>query len=353
MISSILVYIGNDRDHRNWLALILGISLPVIMAGFRSEAVGTDTENYQILFEEFKVAPSFLFCPEPFYYVLSLIAAYFDSFKILLLSYQFFSIFFIINAFRNSKNNFIKNPIIIPSSIVLLLYFFILYNASLNIMRQITAVCYFVYISQFIERKILYIFLVIIGLGWHSSIILPAGLLFISYRIAKQRGAKQGCSLVLYFLGLLGIQFIIVSFLNVLSHTGIKSLAMKGAVYSQSASGGASWSFVLTSLLSIALLSFGWKYIRLASNKKILILLIFITELSFYLTGNFNPALMRLALYFTGFYSFFIPQIITNINTPKEQKMILYIGTIWYFLFYWWYINVHSNSGHTIPYELS
>lgn len=351
IISTILVYIGIDRKQTNWLPLLWGVLLPVIMAGMRSESIGTDTSNYHMLFEEFCTNPTLSYCPEPFYYLISQLARIVNWFPLIPISYQLFSVIFVLAAFRNKNIKCIKYKI--PSSIIILMYYLMFYNASLNIMRQITAISYLLFISQYLGNHRKFLILLLIGFGWHSTVIFGGFLVLIAYLISRLKGMVRIIAIGLYISALSACQFIILKIFNVLSVNNLGVLAMKATSYSLSSAGGASWSYVLTSIISLILLLLGWNYYKLRYNDKIFIFLLIVSELAFYLLGNYSPPLMRLALYFSVYYCVFVPMLISSANIAYNQRSLLYIGTLAYFLFYWWFIYVRSESGHTIPYEFS
>lgn len=179
------------------------ISLPVIIAALRGEAVGVDTADYIKNFIRIKQFDSFIvgyktMKIEFLYYFLGYTLSHlFGDYRIYFAIIQIFTILpVIIIAIKKSS--------LYPTWLIMAVYYFMFYNDSLNAMRQYIAVgCLLLAFLFFEEKKVCKAgFLYLIATGFHNSALLIGFLFFALFQVLKSKKNKIYkilCLLILLF----------------------------------------------------------------------------------------------------------------------------------------------------------
>lgn len=172
LISLILLWISNSVKNVFFsrVLLVLSICFPSFLAGWRDWNIGSDTVNYINYWHIACSESSFLdyfywnrYSMEGLYLLFNFVISRFTySDQYFLFAVQFFILMFIIAAARNSSVNVVW---------ALFIYLTIMFNASLNIVRQIIAIVFCVMsLSHLLKGKyFVSIACLIVAYGFHHS----------------------------------------------------------------------------------------------------------------------------------------------------------------------------------------
>lgn len=353
LLSAFLIKIGESRKSKKFsICFLLALFLPSMLAGFRDVSVGTDTQEYYKMylgFEQNDLLLSLLFTSntEPLFVFLSIISTKIGGFQFLLFTYQFLTIFFVyLTAYKYRKY--------ISIWLVFLIYFFLFYNASLNIMRQCLAVSYIAYITTFLfdgnNKK--FIVLALLSLCIHTSAIIGAIFIFIIFRLTRYKGQKLILLSFLFFIALFLLGIFFKYAVSLLSVIGIGRFGE----YLTYVSGDSNSVLGITDLL-LRLVFLGISIYAYAShiiNKRISLIYIFfiIVEIAMLFLGLYSKFLYRIALYFTEFHIYFIPLIVDSGRFTFDSRNVLKFGVLSLVFIYWFYLNIYRLSNMTVPYHI-
>ena len=241
-ISLILIYFGIKNKNKMFgkIMIFIGLIIPCIMAGLRGMNVGSDTKGYVYnLYNNAKNIKHFsgmisfsdwLYYSKDYAYlfVTFVIAKLGLPFQVLLFVIECLIVFPIYYAIKiNSKNN---KEIIVGMS----LFYLLLYNLSLNMVRQSIAIAFVILIfSIFInalgKRYVLKsVFLLLIGIFFHDTAlsVIPLYLIYLLFNSNKIKPKHKQ----IVFAGLITIIIIMSIFykqiLLVLGNSGIYPKAL-------------------------------------------------------------------------------------------------------------------------------
>lgn len=191
-------FLSEKRILSNILVAI-SLILPIILAAIRSPEIGTDVQYYVIphfnaalrceSFFIFSRRFDFSFTSEPIYQIiLFIVTRLSNNYHSALFIYQAIIIVFVYLGFRNFNKIFS-----VPIWLGMLLFYFMYYNVSLNIIRQSMAVSviFFAVSCLFNGNKLSYFLFVLIAFCLHGSGVL--GLVFFPMYILlkkEDRGLK-------------------------------------------------------------------------------------------------------------------------------------------------------------------
>lgn len=334
--------------------LLIGLSMafPVLLAAFRSENIGDDVTFYVIpTFDTVIGADNIVDAInsseiEVLYLLLAYVAKFIstDLWSILMLTELCVVIPFWVA--------FIKLRDKIDPTFALFLFYCVLYNHTLNMMRQsialgiiILAIAY-----MFQNKKGWMILWLCIAFGFHKSAVLGMTLPPIYY-FSKYYPLHQNTTLYLCIFG--GLVFVASSFATlivVLIDQGF--LDLKYLVYTEAGVFEARVSksslaivFLELILLVKAVVSYGNKYIDL----NFFFLCGLITML-FCLTGFVVVYLARISWFFHIINFLSISYVLCNSNILGVYKYVRW-AFVSLLCFYWWFAFVLSEESSTIPYE--
>lgn len=335
-----------------YLWIGLSMILPVVLAAMRSENIGVDVPVYVIpTFYEVIDSRSFFEAVDSikidFLYILLAYVAKFistDLWSILMLTELCIVVPFWM-AFIKLRDKL--NP-----TFALFIFYCVLYNHTLNMMRQSIAMGMIILaVAYMIENKKGWMmFWFCIALGFHKSAMLGIALPVLYY-FSNYFPLNQNISLYLgVFLVLIFIASSFATFLVVLIDNGI--LDLKYLVYTEAGVFEARVSksllvivFIELLLLSMAVINYGDEYLDLNFY-----FLCGIITVLFCLTGFVVVYLARISWFFhiinfiSMAYVFSNPYMFGDLKYMKWAFVIL-------LCFYWWFAFVHSGESSTIPYE--
>ena len=352
--SSFCFYLG-QRQGRKWnLAVFLGILFPSMLAAYRDSAVGTDTEMYKYIYNNiinWRWGDFFgtdIANVEAFYFLSSKIGSVLGGFSVVLFIYQFLNVLFLyLVCFRYRKYTAIW--------LCFLMYYCFFFPYSLNIMRQVTAVFYLLWICKYLfkEEYFKYCIGVLIGVAFHSSIVLGGTFIWIIYYSFKLPNRKK-LWFILGYVVLLIVLFI--GFRNIgylLEYLPIGRLSKYANHYIGAQSAYISNTDILYRVFFFLIIWFTLRFNNVSKKYRTTYIILAITEIILICLGIYNESLYRLALYITAFYLLIIPVALKM--TPFTSSSKLLVNTLWVMMciVYWWYTMVYRNTNETIPYQFS
>lgn len=361
--SSTLMYFSSNiksKNKKSFLALI-ALLIPAVLAGLRASTIGTDVRVYVIYyfdralnssnFMDYYAAQSGSFLSEVGYHLLTyLLSRVFHDYHWALFFYQLIPLVFIYLGLKRCERLF-QTPVWLG----MLLYYFMLYNNSLNIMRQCIAVgCVFYATTFLFEKKYkFYLLYTIVAILFHTSsiisfAILPMYLLLCQgKKISLHRQIQQGS---IFILALFIILIAGGKIIELLIDYGIIR-----AYYLEYLSGGKFRSdngipyvIVFGNILYTAILMIFKKYADRRNYESLFIIM--------------SSCIVAIASYSVSFIQyidrmtyFFIPiQIIglanvTNCFSKASRKKYICLLVLLVFVF-WYYSIVIKRSHETVPY---
>lgn len=336
----------------SYLWIGLSMAFPVFLAALRSENIGDDVTVYVIpTFDTVIDAESFLDAVDSleieFLYIALVYAAKFistDLWSVLMLTELCIVIPFWL-AFIKLRDKL--NP-----TFALLVFYCVLYNHTLNMMRQSIALGLIILaVAYMLEKKKGWmLFWLLVALGFHKSSVLGMALPVLYY-FSHHYPLYQNFYLYLgVFLGFVFLASSFATLIVALIDYGI--LDLKYLIYTEAGVFEArvsKSSLVLVSvellILSIAVISYGDKFLDLN-----FFFLCGIVAVLFCLTGFIVVFLARISWFFHIVNFLSMAYVFSNPYIFGDLKYMKW-GFVLFLCFYWWFAFVHSGESSTIPYE--
>ena len=361
--SSMMFYLSSKsrRKSRSDFLAVIGILVLAVLAGLRDASVGTDVNVYgQALYTQALNSSSFVsyysshatsLLAEPGYYLLTyFLSLFFMDYHWGLFVYQLLPLIFIYLGMKRCEKLFNT-----PLWLGMLLYDLMLYNYSLNIIRQCIAVGFVFYGTTFLFEKRYkpYVILMLLAMAFHTMgiigfFMLPMYLILQQGRVISPKKQIERGSFFIFLLFVIlisGSQ--IVTFLvkqGVLREFYLQYLS--GGMYSGSTT-GVPWIIVFGHIIYTSVLVL---YKRFTDNRG--------GESLFFIMASVIVAIASFAVgyiqYIDRLNFFFVPlqavglANIYNCNRPKRIYAFLIVGLA---LVLWYYAIVMKGSGETIPYK--
>lgn len=340
-----------QKQNKKWnIWAIIGLLIPTFLASLRNENVGTDTGMYLYIYNNIKdwTITDFITTKaanvELFYYFTSIIGKQFTGFSTLLFIFQALNVIFLYCTSYRLKDY-------LSISLVFFLYYIFLYSYSLNIMRQITAVMYMLWLSKYlIEGKSkLFIIGSILGILIHSTAILGGFFVWVCFKIYSVSANIRIKYFTFACVGII-ILFLIFSKLgSLLALIDVGEYARYGN-YLENESSYIGKSDLLIRFMFLILVIY-------VSSKKLLskkltysFIVLFFLEIMLIVCGKYSPVVFRLSLYATAFDILIIPYLLNLKKITYYSRVFFKIGLILTCCFYWWYTIVLKGTNDTIPY---
>ena len=336
----------------SYLWIGLSMAFPVFLAALRSENIGDDVTVYVIpTFDAVIDAESFLDAVDSleieFLYIVLVYAAKFistDLWSVLMLTELCIVIPFWL-AFIKLRDKL--NP-----TFALLVFYCVLYNHTLNMMRQSIALGLIILaVAYMLEKKKGWmLFWLLVAFGFHKSSVLGMALPVLYY-FSHHYPLYQNFYLYLgVFLGFVFLASSFATLIVALIDYGI--LDLKYLIYTEAGVFEArvsKSSLVLVSvellILSIAVISYGDKFLDLN-----FFFLCGIVAVLFCLTGFIVVFLARISWFFHIVNFLSMAYVFSNPYIFGDLKYMKW-GFVLFLCFYWWFAFVHSGESSTIPYE--
>lgn len=347
---------------QRWFIAFVALLIPCLIAGLRAETIGTDVRVYLVqMTEAAESAGSFReYIGKNWYmqwrYVF--ISDYEIGFSLLvyavekvfgsILAVQFFiqafTVFPVYFALKQFKGKY-------PLSLCMLTYYLMLFNSTLNMMRQSIAMAFvllaFAYLLN--KRKKSCLLCVVIALLFHKSSLLCV-LIFAIYWFVNLASNNLKLGKIIPKKNVNMVFAILAGIIMLLAVKGITALlSLFGfSKYLGYISGTIRFmpNQLISRLPAFVLFLYTWK--KLDANEDNL--RFFFTMLCFDLLcsqfSSVNPFGVRIALYFSLFSIISYPSVYIAANKNKVTLVLL----VAYMVFFWWFYFVHSGTHQTMPY---
>lgn len=298
----------------------------ILIAGFRSVTVGTDTITYQNIFEATKnmnLIRLFTYYIEPGYMIINKLI------YLICTNYHFFLIFsgiIIYYGIYQLINNTSNNKIMSIFLFISIGYF----SSSMNIMRQYYALTIIIVaiIKYLRNEKLSKVFILIaISSTIHYSAILMIPVIFLHYIMFRSKFKEFTVFKYFCFLGGLLSLLFLNSILPALFSSGLSKYDFEFAVVAAGYETSIISFNLLIKIMCSLLYFYEKKYLRLSIAK--------INDLSFwnymnvfscliYIAAGYVSLLSRVNLYFSIISIIFLPNLFDNIKN-KSIRISLYI----------------------------
>lgn len=353
-VSSLFIFFSEKtKGFKHRFCLLTGIMIPAVLAGLRSSYVGTDVYLYaRQVFESGMGASSWSWMQkwneaygvEYGYLLLNhIITRFTENIAWQFFLVELFILVFIYQAFAYFKRNISDN---ISLSYMFLIYYFLMYNETLNLMRQSMAVAVIVYGFRYVyERKLpKYVLVIGIAMQFHITALLAIFVYPIYFFVCVQK--KYSLKYVLSVISLASGAILgrIIGFITNIGVFGDKFLKYfrEGTVSSIN---------INQLVIRIPFIIIFW-YIVIKRNRKRayynFIIVMLLLDLAFAELRGIDETLYRLSLYFSVFKCVSYPEMV-NVFAHNNRRLvkILILG---FGLSIWFYQIVLMNNGHTYPY---
>lgn len=316
--------------HKRW-PLFISFAVLLIIGGFRDFSVGTDTENYRLLYDWFGADSQEMYHAADIGYaflqrtIVLLGGTYrtlvFSCTIIILLMLYFYAI-------RISPN---------PHTVILSFYLLYFFFYSFNITRQFIGILFVLIGFYYSEKGKNHVLLISVVLG---SLFHLSALLGLVALVLKKERSTYPLILSLFITYLIGISPYIAEAMN----TILNYLPSGMIPYVENESG------YRESLLSISRLLLNayciYLIISLKKTPKLNFLVLGICILNLF---SFQPVIARLAQYFTCIQIGIIPNID---ELARQHKNINQIKTVSYaYMFVTWIYLLYANVAGVVPYK--
>lgn len=355
----------------------MGILTLCLLAGLRSENIGTDIQTYtKPIYTAAKSANSFSDYLTSSWYALwrykyvgefeigfttliYIVTKIFNSFFAVLFSIEFFIIVPIYFALKK-----LKRKVNIPFG--MLVFCLMFYNVTLNIMRQWIAMAFVLYAFSCItaKEKKRAILSIIIGMLFHISAIISVPIYSIFVFATNRRGANL-CKTYRIRIGNLTISLdqsmqrtlmtlIIGLLLMTFINTFASALRNIGLVeYASYITGDAIFSiesFIVRLPILMIFLKYRYIFVQANLNGSFYIGMFLFEILTSQLSGITSQS-WRISAWFSMFYILSFPQLLCEIKHKVEKRLTLLL-IIFYMIIYWIYYYIYIGSHATVPYQL-
>lgn len=344
-----------DKDNKPvyapYLWLMLSMFFPIALAAIRADNVGTDISIYvEDTFESVLAAESLLdawddLAIEPLYVLIAYIAKYLSSD---LWSILFLTELCVVVPFWVS---FVKLRNRVNATYALFLFYGLMYNHTLNMMRQSIALA-FVFLAvvyMFDKRYKQMIFFLIIAFGFHITtilaLLLPLGYLFSQrYQLFEYKRIY-----VIVILACIILASYLVSIILFLVDFDV--LDVKYLIYTDTSVFEARISKSIFVIIIVELLLL-LKSLSYSGDKYAILSFFFLAcaaTFIFSMTGTIVSFLARTSWYFQIISFISMSYCLCKPNVIPNAKGIRVAFTA-LICFYWWFAIVHSGESETIPY---
>ena len=362
-----LIFGERTRGILKYALFLIGGSLTICLAAFRSENIGDDLQVYIIPlyncgersndFIQFFNSSRIYNYQERFVADIdigfSLISYIFGHYSLGLKFYLFTLNFLVevplIFALINFSKKFnITNFV----SFGFAVFSFLFFNLSLNIIRQLIASSFaLLSFSFFINKKYIKAFLFLILAFFFHSAILVLILVFLFYLFFSSDSFLKSSRLFKITVSLILILIFLI-FLLILSKYGktiLISLGLNRFTYYLSDNFNFSVNQLIIRIPVLCLSIFALVNTKL-TRFSYFIFFIVAFDILIGQMASMSEATVRISYMFQYFYIFFIPYLYNIINF-KYKKIILLLIFI-YLIIFWLYFYCYKNIGNTLPYEM-
>lgn len=364
-VSALLLYIS-EHFHRRKLQTaleIIAIVIPAILAGCRAQEIGTDVSVYGKPFydaavnsaslrEYFSSQSNLTFMEPAFYGTVFLASRFCKDYHLGLFVYELLTAAFAYAAMKRCSRLF-RTPVWFG----MLLYDLVLYNVSLNIMRQSIAVSIvFLAVTYLFENRYkTYALLSVLAFGFHSSAIISVIVLPMYVLLGKKQNITAKAQLIRLAIFLTGTLLAVSagsSAVQFLVNRGILRLNylkyLEGGIYTEETRSVS----VMALAPHLTYIGLGIYHFRRLNARKMKAMF-FIMASGLALLSCFGTLL---GSYITRIGYYFVPLevvLLSNLSNCYHRKSRwIWYGAMIGFVFVFWYWNFVMKGIHeTVPYR--
>lgn len=353
-VSSLMLNMSSKKFNKLWgkLFFVLAVSLPILMATFRSVDVGIDVKVYVQPCTRWAInSDSFVS-----YITLALsngieigyaLLTYFGANYLGGISGVFFlsAILIILPIYIRLLDYKEEIPVLISS----LIYLLVFYNLSLNITRQSMALSILFFAFKYVEEKRYKKFVLFLSIAFlfHSSAILAIVYPILSV-LSKGKDWRTKQILIVTIL------ILFVSFYNKIFEFFIGLLFPENIdryvkAFLQDDTGYISFWMIVINVFIVLCVLVSKQYLMKTNRYKLYILLALFNLILYTLTG-YNGNCFRYSLYFMIMVPKIVPLVRYKIS--KNSRVLADMLIVAVFLLFWFNFNILTDSYGTIPYSL-
>lgn len=329
--------------------VILGISIPVAISGLRY-SVGTDFFTYIMMFNRLSSTSFREFLKhkdfEWGFYIIQKAAGWLGNYKMMFFLCAVITIIFIYLAIVQHRGK-------ISIGLSFVLYLFIYFPGSFNIVRQHIALAIVVYSFRYIFKKNFKKFLLfsILASSFHLSALIIIPFYFVVPYESKLSIKKLTRKDFIRFLIIIACVIFAINFSYFIETISQVDPLEKYASYALSDSRAQNREIFLKVLILIPILMFRKKLINHDKRNEVYIFFL-VLDIIFTLTGFITPFVKRLGIYFAISQIFLlasIPKVLSNKGDKLITSLIIFIYALTYFILVFYIL----NQAHVIPYQLN
>lgn len=361
-VSALLFALSEQLSNKNVksICVFFAILLPVTLAGCRASSIGTDVMIYgkwdfvsagsSDSFVQYFSTRKYALLAEPLYQLLVYtLSQIFSNYHWGLFTYNLLAVSFAYAGMKRCKKLFNT-----PLWLGMLLYYFSMYNTSLNLMRQSIAISIVFFAATFLleERYKTFFLLVVLGMGFHTSALFGFAFLPI-YFISAQKRNKCTWKKIFHF-GILITTICVVFFASGIAVNWLVSHGIIRAVYLTYFYGGEN---AISRISFEAILVYGaYLVLHLLHHKYLdqrgMESLFFAAASAIILFSRFGQIVSiyfpRISLYFMPLQAVDMASIINCYRTDSRKIWAIFIVTC--FFASWFAIFVYKGNAETVPY---
>lgn len=367
--TALIAYCQNKTKKKFWLFSALALLIPCIIAGLRSETVGTDVQVYVKPMVESAISASGfrayfadfwfekwrnLFVADyelGFSLVVFAVARVTRSLPVVLFVIQALTIVPFYAALARTRKSE-------PLWLGMLVYFFFSYNTSLNLMRQWLAMAFLLLAFRMLleKRPVLLTVFSLVALLFHYSAIIMVLIYLIYLYIALHRNVKlqikkfhmSGYLLAVCVLTLVAV----LALLNL--NPLLRLMSAVGFDRFSNYLVGDELRFlpnqIILRLPLVAIFLVNWKYFRKRGAAAAFYLVMLLLDIVASQLISVDVYSFRIGAYFFLFATLAVPAMYATLES-KPRKLITAVCLIGYMLAYWYYTYVMQLRHETIPYH--
>lgn len=343
-------YKCTNNKFLRYLCSAIAVTLPALLAGYRDEVIGTDTANYLFYFEQAFGYNSFgdyyndFIFIEPGFLMINYLVSLVGGSNIV---YLFIVHLLIVATIYISA--FLWRRYMDPTW-VMFIFYFIMFNESLNAVRQYIAIAmvllaFSLYAVK--QKRLVALIVAPLALTFHYSAIICIILIFAIYWVHHNTLRDNALKLsIIVFLAL----FVILQTQNLfIPMLFPETYSEKYAEYlSNDQEGAVSLSLILMHVIIATFLA-----VKMLSRKSPVCDFFIISSLvaiGLYMLGFISTPLYRLGLFANIFICLSVPYALARSEGNGLLTKSFFITLV---IFFWWLSYVHNGSHETIPYEIS
>lgn len=335
---------------RRWNAWgVLALALPCLLAAARGNAVGTDTEMYYDVYHMVEGLSLHRFITnnmhvEVMYYFFCRAGEWLTGVSTVFFLYQAISVGCLYDVASRYRHR-------IALWVVFMFYFAFFYSYSLNIMRQVAAVCYFLWLCSMLlhHRKIWLVPGLGVGVLIHNSVIFAAVMGVACWLVYRSRGYKRRFLMIAavaftaiggYLLGEISTLIALIDIGNLSTYSS----------YFKNTSAYVGRTDSAVSILMFMVVVWGMQRRIFTPKLGYAGLMALMFQFALMQMGVYTFVLVRLSLYPLAFSILLMSAVLCSRRIDRFTRTVLKVSAAVMCFAYWYYTIVYNGTGEVIPY---